>query len=82
MERLRESGVVLPGGVFRMDEMLVDLAVSRSLDYLERAGIGVNLAARATHNEIAEGYLRLAQCWSKLAAVVQNSGAGEKRDAA
>jgi hypothetical protein len=65
-----------------MDELIVDSPEPRNLGYLRQAEAAVNRAARSNCNEVAAGFLRLAQCWSKLAATVGSTGADERRDAA
>ena len=65
-----------------MDEMSVESLEPRSLGYLRQAEAAVNRATRSGSDEVVLGYLRLAQCWSKLAVAVQDAGAEEKRDAA
>jgi hypothetical protein len=65
-----------------MDESFVCAPEESSQDYRERAQVATDSADHARSAEVAESYLRLAECWKKLAAAVDASALAESRSAA
>ena len=65
-----------------MDDLLLETAETRVESYQRRSEAAANLASRASVADVAATYLRLADCWGKLAAAVERIETAAERDAA
>jgi hypothetical protein len=83
MERFANLDVKEPlDGGDPLNELVLESTEIRVETYRRRSEAAESLASRASIEDVAASYRRLADCWGKLAAAVERTETPEKRDAA
>ena len=65
-----------------MSDLLLETTEIRIDTYRLRSDAAASLASRARFEDVAATYRRLADCWVRLAATIEQAETAEKRDAA